>query len=121
MISIAPCLQGVLYAAPELLDGSTPQSPEALAAMEKWKANLTEFQEVLGTNEVLLEERGPSEESNIGDVICDAFAAAHNNTRVQAYALFHNFLFEYSTHSRIAFDNNGGIRSSLEVTLNVKL
>ena len=61
--------------------GSTPQSAEALAAMEKWKANLTEFQEVLGTNEVLLEERGASEESNIGDVICDAFAAAHNNTR----------------------------------------
>ena len=39
MISKAPCLQGVVYAAPELLDGSTPQSPEALAAMEKWKAN----------------------------------------------------------------------------------
>ena len=81
MISQPLCLQGVVYAAPELLDGSTPQSPEALAAMEKWKANLTEFQEVLGTNEVLLEERGASEESNIGDVICDAFAAAHNNTR----------------------------------------
>ena len=96
MIFNAPCLQGVVYAAPELLDGSTAQSPEALAAMEKWKANLTEFQEVLGTNEVLLEERGASEESNIGDVICDAFAAAHNNTRFQAYALFHNFLFEYS-------------------------
>ena len=81
MIFKAPCLQGVVYAAPELLDGSTAQSAEALAAMEKWKANLTEFQEVLGTNEVLLEERGASEESNIGDVICDAFAAAHNNTR----------------------------------------
>ena len=49
--------------------------------MEKWKANLTEFDEVLGQNEVLLEERGASEESNIGDVICDAFASAHQNTR----------------------------------------
>merc|ERR1712037_666449 len=66
------------------------------AAMEKWKANLTEFDEVLGQNEILLEERGASEESNIGDVICDAFASAHQNTR-------------------IAFDNNGGIRSSMEV------
>merc|ERR1712130_535866 len=88
--------EGVVLAVPELLDGSTIPSTEALAAMEKWKANLTEFQEVLGQNEVLLEERGASEESNIGDVICDAFAAAHQNTR-------------------IAFDNNGGIRSSLEV------
>ena len=68
--------------------------------MEKWKANLTEFQEVLGTNEVLLEERGASEESNIGDVICDAFAAAHNNTRFQAYALFPNCLCVYlNTHT----------------------
>merc|ERR1711971_996024 len=88
--------EGGVYAVPELLDGSTIQSSEALAAMEKWKANLTEFQEVLGQNELLLEERGASEESNIGDVICDAFASAHLNTR-------------------IAFDNNGGIRSSLEV------
>jgi len=88
--------EGVVYAVPELLDGSTIPSSEALAAMEKWEANLTEFQEVLGQNEILLEERGASEESNIGDVICDAFASAHQNTR-------------------IAFDNNGGIRSSLEV------
>merc|ERR1711936_344763 len=88
--------EGVVLAVPELLDGSTIPSTEALEAMEKWKANLTEFQEVLGQNEVLLEERGASEESNIGDVICDAFASAHPNTR-------------------IAFDNNGGIRSSLEV------
>ena len=66
--------------------------------MEKWKANLTEFQEVLGTNEVLLEERGASEESNIGDVICDAFAAAHNNTRFQAY--MHSFTtFYLNTHT----------------------
>ena len=70
-----------MFAVPELLDGSTMQSSEALAAMEKWKANLTEFQEVLGQNELLLEERGPSEESNIGDVVCDAFASAHQNTR----------------------------------------
>ena len=70
-----------MFAVPELLDGSTIQSSEALAAMEKWKANLTEFQEVLGRNELLLEERGPSEESNIGDVVCDAFASAHQNTR----------------------------------------
>ena len=70
-----------MYAVPELLNGSTIQSLEALAAMEKWEANLTEFQEILGSNEVLLEERGASEESNIGDVICDAFASAHPNTR----------------------------------------
>ena len=70
-----------MLAVPELLDGSTTPSSEALEAMEKWKANLTEFQEVLGQNEVLLEERGASEESNIGDVICDAFASAHPNTR----------------------------------------
>ena len=71
----------MVFAVPELLDGSTIPSSEALAAMEKWKANLTEFQEVLGQNELLLEERGASEESNIGDVICDAFASAHQNTR----------------------------------------
>ena len=80
------CLhQGVVYAVPELLDGSTIPSLEALAAMEKWEANLTEFQEVLGQNEILLEERGASEESNIGDVICDAFASAHHNTRYSKF------------------------------------
>ena len=73
--------QGVVFAVQELLDGSTIPSSVALSAMKKWKANLTEFQEVLGQNEVLLEERGASEESNIGDVICDAFASAHPNTR----------------------------------------
>ena len=84
-----------MYAVPELLDGSTIQSSEALVAMEKWKANLTEFQEVLGQNELLLEERGASEESNIGDVICDAFASAHQNTRY-VFKVWKRFLIQRS-------------------------
>jgi len=88
--------EGVQHAAPELLDGSVEPSEEALEAMVKWRRNLTEFQEVLGVNEVLLEEGPPSQESNIGDVVSDAFAAAFPDTR-------------------IAFSNNGGIRSTLEV------
>jgi len=88
--------QGVVYAEPELMSDMVPQSSIVLEAMEKWRENLTEFQEHLGFNEVVLEEGQPSEESNLGDVVADAFAAAHPQTR-------------------IAFSNNGGLRSSLEV------
>jgi len=89
--------QGVTYAQPELLSGKlVGQSSLVLDAMEKWMANLTEFQETIGYNEVLLKEEGPSKESNLGDFLCDAFAGAYENTR-------------------IAFSNNGGIRSSLEM------
>ena len=58
--------------------------------MVKWRRNLSEFQEVLGVNEVrwevaspqvLLVEGPPSQESNIGDVVSDAFAAAFPDTR----------------------------------------
>jgi len=89
--------EGVQHALPELLNSDTvAQSSVVLEAMKKWEANLTEFQEVVGYNEVVLEEGRPSEESNLGDVICDAYAGAYKDTR-------------------IAFTNNGGIRSSLEV------
>ena len=54
------------YAEPILLDDSIEEDPLVLEAMEKWQQNLTEFKEVLGYNEVYLEERRPSEESNIG-------------------------------------------------------
>ena len=57
---------GVSYAEPILLDDSIEEDPLVLEAMEKWQQNLTEFKEVLGYNEVYLEERRPSEESNIG-------------------------------------------------------
>jgi len=56
---------GVSYAEPILLDDSIEEDPLVLEAMEKWQQNLTEFKEVLGYNEVYLEERRPSEESNI--------------------------------------------------------
>merc|ERR1712059_62088 len=63
--------------------------------MEKWMTNLTEVQEVIGYNEVLLKEEGSSKESNLGDFICDSWTGAYPDTR-------------------ISFTNNGGIRSSLE-------
>ena len=57
---------GVSYAEPILLDDSIEQDPQVLKAMEKWQQNLTEYKEVLGYNVVYMEERRPSEESNIG-------------------------------------------------------
>ena len=57
---------GVSYAEPILLDDSIEQDPQVLKAMEKWQQNLTEYKEVLGYNGVYMEERRPSEESNIG-------------------------------------------------------
>ena len=57
---------GVSYAEPILLSKDIPQDQSVLDAMVRWQNNLTEYKEILGVNEVLLEERGPSEESNIG-------------------------------------------------------
>jgi len=87
---------GVSYAEPVLLDDSIDQDPQVLEAMLKWQQNLTEYKEVLGYNEVYMEERRPSEESNIGDFICDAMAAVYNDTT-------------------ISFQNNGGIRAPFNV------
>ena len=58
---------GVSYAEPVLLDDSIDQDPQVLEAMLKWQQNLTEYKEVLGYNELYMEERRPSEESNIGE------------------------------------------------------
>ena len=57
---------GVFYAEPILLNDSIEQDQQVLEAMVKWQQNLTEFKEVLGYNGVYMEERRPSEESNIG-------------------------------------------------------
>merc|ERR1711892_1373208 len=87
---------GVSYAEPILLDKKVEQNPMVLEMMEKWQANLTEYKTVVGENTILLKEEGPSEESNIGDVVCQSMAAVYENTT-------------------ISFSNNGGIRSSLAV------
>ena len=59
---------GVSFAEPILLDDSIEQDQQVLEAMVKWQHNLTEYKEVLGFNELYMEERRPSEESNIGEV-----------------------------------------------------
>jgi len=89
--------KGVVYARPEILSGKkVTQSSIALAAMEKWQANLTEFQDSIGYNKIQLKELGPSKENNLGDVVCDAYAAVYPDTR-------------------IAFTNNGGLRGTLDI------
>ena len=87
---------GVQFALPHLLNSSVPEDPDILEAMKPWQQNLTEYKETVGRNLIYLQERGPSEESNIGDVICDALAAHYPDTE-------------------IAFTNNGGIRADLPV------
>ena len=61
--------RGVSFADPVLLDNTHPEDPAILEAMVKWQQNLTEFKEVVGVNLVYMEEGGPSEESNIGNVV----------------------------------------------------
>jgi len=89
---------GVTYAQPILLDSSIDQNQEVLEMMKPFLNNLTEFKENLGENKRMLQEEKPSEESNIGDLIAEAMAAVYKD----------NF-------TRISFQNNGGIRSWLEV------
>ena len=88
--------KGVRFAEPILLDKTVEQNKMVLNMMLEWQKNLTDFQTVVGENTILLQEEGPSEESNIGDVICQSMAAVYENTT-------------------ISFTNNGGIRSSLQV------
>jgi len=88
--------KGVSFAEPILLDASVEQNQMVVDKMKIWQANLTEYKTVVGENTILLHERGSSEESNIGDVICQSMAAVYPNTT-------------------ISFSNNGGIRSSLAV------
>ena len=88
--------KGVSFAEPILLDASIEQNQMVLDKMKVWQANLTEYKTVVGENTIILKEEGPSEESNIGDVICQSMAAVYPNTT-------------------ISFSNNGGIRSSLAV------
>jgi len=87
---------GVHHAEPILLDNSVEQNQTVLERMVPWQADLEEYKTILGENTILLHERAPSEESNIGDVICQSMAAVYNDTL-------------------ISFNNNGGIRSSLAV------
>merc|ERR1712179_693607 len=88
--------KGVSFAEPILLDKNIQQNETVLDKMARWQANLTEYKAVVGENTIILKEEGPSEESNIGDVICQSMAAVYPNTT-------------------ISFSNNGGIRSSLAV------
>ena len=60
---------GVTFAEPVLLDNTHKEDEVILDAMVKWQQNLTEFKQVVGVNLVYMEEGGPSEESNIGNVV----------------------------------------------------
>lgn len=117
---------GVSFADPILLDKTVGKDPVIVKAMEKWQKNLTEYREVVGQNKVYLEERGPSEESNIGENVVVIskelllISASHicltdpticsvpGNFLTDAYASVFN-------DTRISFTNNGGIRADLAV------
>merc|ERR1719300_733352 len=46
-----------------------------------WQNYLTEFDGV-GTNHVKLQSEGPSEESNIGNFLCDAYVSVYDNVQI---------------------------------------
>ena len=87
---------GVSFAKPYLMDGSVAPDEETLSMMVKWQDRLSDYKKTLGYSEVLLKERGDSEESNIGNAITDSMIAVYED-------------------ASIAMVNNGGIRSSIPV------
>ena len=64
--------------------------------LDTYRFSDSQLPSVVGENKILLKEEGLSEESNIGDVICQSMAAVYENTT-------------------ISFTNNRGIRSTLQV------
>jgi len=87
---------GVSFAEPILLDKTVEEDQTTLERMSPWKNNLTDYYVTVGENKIPLTMRAPSEEGNLGDVVCQSMAAVYDNTR-------------------ISFSNNGGIRSDLVV------
>ena len=88
--------EGVSFAKPYLMDGTVAPDEETLSMMVKWQDRLSDYKKTLGYSEVLLKERGDSEESNIGNAITDSMIAVYED-------------------ASIAMVNNGGIRSSIPV------
>jgi len=87
---------GVSFAQPILLDKTVEEDQTTLERMSPWKNNLTDYYVTVGENKIPLTMRAPSEEGNLGDVVCQSMAAIYDDTR-------------------ISFSNNGGIRSDLVV------
>jgi 5'-nucleotidase len=89
--------QGVIYAKPLLMDKTVEQDQTTLEMMTKWQDQLSEYKEVVGSTLVVVkDEESDSVESNMGNLIADSMAAAHDDTY-------------------IAFMNNGGIRNRFEI------
>ena len=86
--------KGVSFAEPILLDNSTKQDEEAISISEKYRKHMENYTQVIGENQVLLKLEG-YDDSNLGNVITDAFVEA------------------WDGDADMAFINNGGIRSVL--------
>ena len=84
---------GVSHAEVVMLDHTIPMDPWVDEALDKYRDKMKEYYEVIGSTEVLL-KKIEEQESNLGNCIADSMAEAFNDTK-------------------IAFENNGGIRASL--------
>ena len=90
---------GVSFAEPIILNSSIPMDAEILELMDTWIQNLTDagYKEPIANTTVFLSKGDDGYEGNLGNLVTDAL-------RTCAWS-----------DTTIAFQNNGGIRSTLDI------
>ena len=90
---------GVSFAEPIILNSSIPMDTEILELMDTWIQNLTDagYKEPIANTTVFLSKGDDGYEGNLGNLVTDALRTC---------------AWEDTT---IAFQNNGGIRSTLDI------